>query len=603
MRRLAIVVSVALVASASTFAVQSHAARAPVHCKTVTKESKRFRFCTGLALSKDRTVKLETHVTLPGKGDGPFPLIVLLHGLGGQAKDFDSDTIEGSGFDFHRNNLWFASRGYAVLNYTARGFYADVCVNESVQAEDGIPDVYPPSPACRPQLDSIDYEVKDTQDLVGRLVDGALVDADVSIKPGKVGVFGVSYGGGHTWLLTRHNTWKSPYGTKIRLAAAVPNIAWTDLLDALLPNGRARDDVVPDTNPAVREAQPIGVFKKSTVDAFALLLNISLPEGDQFKLPGYLSSWLERARQGEPYGDGIVQDFVHKAVTERSAYYVEKRGAFETPILAQNGFTDFPFTVVQTLQMYNRLLQEDPAYPISLQFGDFGHPIAQNKFEEIKEGAELTNVWFDHYLKGKGANPSGFVQARLTDCAGALGALYRGTSWQGLQTDDEAFALTLAGDLVTPNFDVHADSLDPITEPRGVCRKTDTQVKDGNLSASVTLADGMTMLGLPEIQLDANPSAADMYVAARVWDVDPSTDSQTLVTRGVYRLGAAVSQHVAWQLFGNGYTFAPGHSLKLELTADDSPSFQRSSGSGTIAISNVSLSVPRANQGALVTRP
>lgn len=600
MRRLAAVFAFLTVAAAGAFVAPSHAARAPVHCKTVKKETKSFRFCTGLVLSKDRTVKLETHVTLPGRGDGPFPLIVLLHGLGGQAKDFDSDTIEGAGFEYHRNNLWFASRGYAVLDYTARGFYADTCVDESVQAEDGIPDVYPPSPACRPQLDSIDYEVADTQDLVGRFVDGSLVDADVAIKPTKVGAFGVSYGGGHTWLLTRHNTWTSPHGRKIRLAAAVPNIAWTDLLDALIPNGRARDDVVMDPSVTAREAQPIGIFKRSTVDAFALLLNISLPPNDQFKLPGYLTTWIDRAHQGEPYADGIVQDFVHKVLTERSAYFVPKKGSFETPILAQNGFTDFPFPVVQALQMYNRLLQEDPSYPISLQFGDFGHPIAQNKYDEIKEGADLANAWFDHYLKGKGGDPSGVVQARLTDCAGGLGALYRSTTWTGLQSDDAGFDVTMAGDLATPNRDPHADAIDPITEPRGVCRTTDTQVDDGNLAASVPLPNGLTMLGLPEVHLTADPSAAGMYVAAHLWDVDPSTGKQTLVTRGVYRLGSGDPEQVDFQLFGNGYAFAPGHSLKVELTADDSPTFQASTASGSVAVSGVSLAVPRANPAALV---
>jgi predicted acyl esterase len=305
---------------------------------------------------------------------------------------------------------------------------------------------------------------------------------------------------------------------------------------------------------------------------------------------------------GEPYGDGVVQDFVHKALTERSAYYIDKKGSFETPILAQNGFTDFAFPIVGALQMYNRLLQEDPNYPMSLEFGDFGHPIAQNKNDEIQEGARLTNDWFDHYLRGKGEDPSGVVEARLTDCSAATGPLYRSDSWEALQAADFNFDLLLTGDLQTPNRDAHSAVLDALTEPRNVCRKTDTQVMEGNLAESIPLPEGLTMMGLPEVTFDAQPSAADMYVAVHLWDVDPTTDQQTLVTRGLYRLGSGV-QNVSFQLFGNAYTFSAGHSLKLELTADDSPSFQASTAQGTISISNVSLSLPVANPAALVGTP
>jgi predicted acyl esterase len=73
------------------------------------------------------------------------------------------------------------------------------------------------------------------------------------------------------------------------------------------------------------------------------------------------------------------------------------------------------------------------------------------------------------------------------------------------------------------------------------------------------------------------------------------------VDRGVYRLGSTEAQEVRFQLNGNAYTFEAGHHMKLELTADDSPSFlEYKPSDGTIDVSDVSFSVPRANGAALV---
>ncbi len=47
----------------------------------------------------------------------------MLHGYGGEKADFEAADPEGDGSTtFHYNNDYFARQGYAVLNYTARGF-------------------------------------------------------------------------------------------------------------------------------------------------------------------------------------------------------------------------------------------------------------------------------------------------------------------------------------------------------------------------------------------------------------------------------------------------------------------------------------------------
>src|SRR5215213_8926555 len=65
-------------------------------------------------------VPIDVDVTLPESGDGPFPTIVMVHGLGGSKTNFEAvdengtDAAGGSHLhNFHYNNNFYAKRGYA----------------------------------------------------------------------------------------------------------------------------------------------------------------------------------------------------------------------------------------------------------------------------------------------------------------------------------------------------------------------------------------------------------------------------------------------------------------------------------------------------------
>ncbi|MEA2368428.1 MAG: X-Pro dipeptidyl-peptidase family, partial [Thermoleophilaceae bacterium] len=64
-------------------------------------------------------------LTLPParKTKKPLPLIAFLHGFLSSKAEYLSDTRAGASAyqTVHWNNIWFASRGYAVLNYSHRG--------------------------------------------------------------------------------------------------------------------------------------------------------------------------------------------------------------------------------------------------------------------------------------------------------------------------------------------------------------------------------------------------------------------------------------------------------------------------------------------------
>src|SRR5205823_12368386 len=131
-------------------------------------------------------VPLDVDVTLPAEGTGPFPTIVMMHGWGGSKADFESSTPAGNGnttFDY--NNAYYAQHGFAVLNYSARGWGRSCGTAASRES----------TPGCEKgwvHLADQRYEARDTQYLLGLLADQNIV------KPNQVGVTGISYGGGQS---------------------------------------------------------------------------------------------------------------------------------------------------------------------------------------------------------------------------------------------------------------------------------------------------------------------------------------------------------------------------------------------------------------------
>src|SRR5438105_3788119 len=249
-----------------------------------TTDAFSYRFCSAPVASFDG-IQLDTDLTMPAgrTPSGGYPLLVMMHGWGGskdywEAGDFCTST---SADACNYNNVWFAHRGYAVVTYTARGFHASQGYTH---------------------LADIRYEVHDTQHL-----GGLLVDAGVAL-PG-IGVTGLSYGGGQAWLLAvlafqvmkpdgTLESWRSPRGTALHIAAAVPKYTWSDLVDALQPNGRSSDGVL---TPNGNRANPIGIEKKSYVDYFYL----SGQQTGRYAPPGQdltadITTWYAEIRAGEP---------------------------------------------------------------------------------------------------------------------------------------------------------------------------------------------------------------------------------------------------------------------------------------------------------------
>jgi predicted acyl esterase len=104
---------------------------------------------------------------------------------------------------------------------------------------------------------------------------------------------------------------------------------------------------------------------------------------------------------------------------------------------------------------------------------------------------------------------------------------------------------------------------------------------------------GYTLLGAPQVTATLNVTGSFPLIAARLWDVDPSTNTETLVTRGLYRINStSPNGQQTFQLHPGAWTFAPGHIAKLELLGQDPPYARTSNGTFSIAVSGLKLTLP-----------
>ena len=120
--------------------------------------------------------------------DGPYPLVVFIHGWTNSKEAHRRRCSRAS-------SMPYAQGGYAVLAYDARAWGALVRRRTSSSNSE-----------CAGQwnhLADIRYEVRDTQYLAGLLADELSDTGAPLVDPQRIGVTGVSYGGGQSTMLAR----------------------------------------------------------------------------------------------------------------------------------------------------------------------------------------------------------------------------------------------------------------------------------------------------------------------------------------------------------------------------------------------------------------
>jgi predicted acyl esterase len=253
--------------------------------------------------------------TPPASG---WPAVVLLHGLG-QTRNL-SDFVNWSPNLMAQKFL--APEGYAVLTYDARA-----------HGESG----------GQFTLDG-PRELQDLRELLAWLTTQHSVDAL------HVGAYGASYGGGLVWRAAAEG---------LPLAAIAPAATWTDLSEALAPQGHVRAGIV------------LG-----------------------------FSQDIPRERYG-PEELRLITDAISETNVPAIRAYLATRstrsqlGRVRVPTFILQGRRDFAFDADQAIAAF-RLLKG----PKRLYLGDFGHAPATNPPAEFDYAAVQVRMWFDRFLKG-----------------------------------------------------------------------------------------------------------------------------------------------------------------------------------------------------------
>jgi predicted acyl esterase len=539
------------------------------------------RLCSGPTHTFDGT-KIDVNVTLPpapvSGADGPYPTIGYFHGWGG-SKIFDSRTTG------------WAQQGYAVFSMSDRG-WGNSCGGQDPDRT---------TPQCSNgyiHLMDDRYEVRDAQYLLSVLADEGVT------QPTRIGVTGSSYGGGISMALAALKDrimlpdgslgpWRSPGGLSMGIAAAAPDIPWSDLAYSLMPNGRTLDYVA-DAPYGSR----IGVEKQSFVAGLYALGQAS----GNYALPGQdpqadLTSWFALINAGEPYDSNPeARSIVDQILTYHSSYYIDHSEP-PAPLLISNGWTDDLFPPDEAIRFYNRTRTQYPGAMVNLFFSDAGHQRGQNKAADTAVRVARQDAWFDYFLKGQGTAPqAGQVETLTKVCGGPSAGPYFASNWARMAPGevryDSAAPQTISPAAGDPTI---GRAFDPISGP-GACASASAadQPGTGTYRLPAASGSGYTLMGSPTVIADIDSVGANSQLAARLLDVAPD-GTETLVARALYRpdvnSGPTPSRQV-FQLHPDGWKVAPGHVIKLELLPNDSPYGRPSNGQLPITVSNLELRLP-----------
>ena len=573
----------------------------PVPC---TAQPDGVRLCSALPRSTVETfdgVPIDVTAAFPpapaSGPDGPYPLVMMFHGYSGEKLGLSA------------MQTWL-DRGYATFSMTTRGF-GQSCGTSNARAADpsGCADGYV-------RLMDTRYEVRDAQELAALLADEGRVMAQ------RIGATGASYGGAMSIALGALRDrkmlpdgslvpWTSPAGTPMRIAAAAPEVPWSDLVDALMPNGGSLDYIED-----ARYRGRTGVRKQTLEDALYAAGShfFYAPEGGDPDAD--LTAWHATIAAGEPYDDAngnplpAIADIRDELTTHHSAYYIDSSQP-PAPMLIAQGWNDDLFPADEAVRYYNRTRSRHPGTPIALVLGSIGHQRAQNRMADWALVRERARLWFEHYVKGAGTPPEAGVQALTQACAPATGSggPFEAPDYARLAPGEVRFG-GAAAQTIQPT--AGSQAIDDVYEPLtggDACATTPGADQAGTANYPLDLFPfgGFTMLGAPTVIAELTSPGAGSQVAARLFDVDPS-GVQRLIARGLWRPVTSTGPvRQVFQLHANGWKFDTGHTVKLELLPKDSPYGQASNGQQPVTVSNLQLRLPAAELpgalGGLVQAP
>ena len=487
-------------------------------------------------------ISLDTTYYVPKSATAahPVPAVLLAHGFGGS-----KDTVVDQAEDL-------ASRGYAVMTWTAEGFHDS---------------------GGQIHLDSPDWEIKDGSRLIDWLADRPEVQRDSPGDP-RVAAVGASYGGGFTLLLGAYDR---------RVDALVPSVTWNDLARAFLPSG---------TGGAPEE----GVFKKAWAGLFfGGSGNPAIPS--VFASTGTGGPVNGPVVQGDPacgrFARDVCQAYLTMASTgptqadiallERSS----PAGVLDritAPTLLIQGEADSLFPLSEADANARGIAANGTTVRVAWYTG--GHDGGAGPQSDQDRLSNLTDQWLDHYLKGRGPVPSdSFSYSRIA----GLDANSNGLVALGYQVPDYPGLGGQSNTSVTVSGPPQAAANPPASTPaavsslpgsgagiasfvRGIVTEIPGQHAD---FYSRPLAHTVDVVGSPTVSIKVASPTGSAVVFVKLYDVDPASgftlpDGLVAPVR-LDNLPASIDDAtpVTVHLPAIVHRFEAGHALRITVSTSD----------------------------------
>jgi hypothetical protein len=449
---------------------------------------------------------------------------------------------------------------------------------------------------------------------------GKLADENV-INPQEIGANGGSYGGGMSLELGSLKDrveltngelipWTSPEGKPMKVAATAAEFPWTDIAQALNPNGSTLDYVENAPYSGVLGNHRYGIEKDNwNTSLFLSGLSAGYYAPTSANDPeANIQNWHTFNNTGGPYDGQPLAVQQEEQLPNHSAYYTNLEEA-PSPALMENGWNDDLFPVDETVKYYNKVRAKYPNQPMSLFYFDLGHnPRSATTLStgDATKFQNAQNAWFAYYVRGEGSEPSnakGGVTAITSFCpqtAGGSGTEYKAANWASLAPGEIRFNSA-------PEQTVQAPGTAPANAFTSgtVCT---TQADANNPSAaeyklSEAPAGGFTLAGSTTVIGEISTPGANDQLIARLYDENVTAGTEQLIGRQAYRPlnpGEGFTKQV-FQLHPQAWKVEPGHALKLELMVADSTSctglipacyVRPATGEHSIGVKNLEIRVP-----------
>lgn len=453
------------------------------------------------------------HPALPPPEDG-WPAIVFVHGLGGSKAAAAARRA--------------ASRGYVGLAYTVRG---------QGRRLNGAPSEGYSTPVG-------DREARDLRAMLDWL------RGNHPVNPERIGITGNSQGGLHSWMAVAHD---------MGIAAAVPQNFTADVSRAVTPNGGINPRAIVPKNPPLAYRPATVAARRELITAYDV--------------------------------DGL------RSVTARQDLRERLRGT-TIPVMVQFAFEDGWGVANNVIDDFRAL-----AGPRKLYLGTGGHGSA-NVASEVRFRQAWTYRWFDRWLKGErnGIESEPEVEIAVLDTwqhmslssfpppevqmttyylegagqkGGRLAREDRVDRTDYLQRSSEVATVDPSRAFTSQRLEHRPgtgfglsefyDARGPLRGPNGILTRFRV---DALRYITPKVEQDLLLIGIPEVQLAYTGTARKRQLALRLWDVDESSRTRRLISRGSMTSEIESEEGRAKRIAmgATAYRLAAGRLIEIEIS-------------------------------------